>query len=80
MRKVEDLAVKRYPGFAERRVGFIDGYIQALNEIDNDIKVFIAVLNTKHNPDPLGSEEDCLADAEIQALELVLDTIKEKLQ
>lgn len=78
MSKVVELAIKKYPRFAERRVGFIDGYVQALNEVANDIKAFIAVLNTKHNPDPLGSEEDCLADAEIQALELVLESINEK--
>ena len=57
---------------------FKAGYNQALNEIANEINGIISGLRTYCNPDPLGTTEECLADAEIQALELVLDTIKEK--
>ena len=32
MTKVVELAIKKYPRFAERRVGFIDGYEQAVKD------------------------------------------------
>lgn len=39
MSKIVDLAVKKYPRFAERRVGFIDGYEQAIEDAIAYLKV-----------------------------------------
>ena len=33
MKKAIELAIKKYPRFAERRVGFIDGYEASVNDV-----------------------------------------------
>lgn len=54
------------------------GFNDALSEIKGEIDGLVKALVANCNPDPLGSLEECLADSEIQAFNLVLDIIKEK--
>ena len=39
------------------------------------INEIVKALNDSCNPDPFGSMEECMASAEIEALDIVLDTI-----
>lgn len=54
-------------------------YIEA-ERITAEIDKIIEGLKRNCNPDPLGTTEECLADAEIEALELVKSTIDEMKQ
>lgn len=53
-----------------------DGYNDALSDVRGEIDDIIEALK-KQNPDPLGSMEQCLADAEIEALKLVKDYLRQ---
>ena len=55
------------------------GYGRALTEVKDEVNGLINALRARCNPNPFGNTEECLADAEIQAFDLVLDIIKEKL-
>ena len=54
-------------------------YIEA-ERLTAEIDKIIEGLKRNCNPDPLGTTEECLADAEIEALELVKTTIDEMKQ
>ncbi len=54
-------------------------YIEA-EKIKTEIDKIIDGLKRNCNPDPLGTTEECLADAEIEALNLVKDIIDEMKQ
>ena len=51
-------------------------YIPA-EKLITEIKGIITAVQTKNHPDVLGTMEQCIAAAEIEALNLVLDAIKE---
>lgn len=51
-------------------------YIDA-GKLISEIKGIISAVQTKNHPDALGTMEQCLAAAEIEVLNLVLDDIKE---
>ena len=54
----------------------MEKYIPA-DKLIAEIKGIIAAVQTKNHPDALGTMEQCLAAAEIEALNLVIDDIKE---
>lgn len=54
-------------------------YIEA-EKIKTEIDKIIEGLKRSCNPDPMGTTEECMADAEIEALELVKAIIDEMKQ
>lgn len=52
------------------------GYNDALSDIREDVELIINIVKAEGNHNPLGSLSECLADAEIEALKLVLESIK----
>ena len=77
-----ELEANRYTGYCKNQsykdflAGYKKGRKDTLNQLRDEIKGEIKTLKGC-KPNPLGSIEQCLADAEIQALEVVLQTIKE---
>ena len=74
-----NINIKKTPkNMASLQAEYKKGYKKALEEVKKEVNGLANALRSRCNPNPLGSIKECLADAEIQTIDLVLEIIDKK--
>ena len=78
-KNITDMAWNEFPDQdnALSRLGYINGYKKALENVKNEIDEIISAITRIVTPNALGNDVECMVAAEVEALGLISDFINE---